>query len=370
MAKGGVKNMKSQFTDAQFKYPYVTRNQRPRGQDWKERQGDYYRGNRVCSSTDKKKPYIICGGCSYTDHFFQGDYSSYDPVTLIRDDWKYAKWPEVIAHKLGYEKYWNTGISGAGNQRIWNQIQDIMLLEEDMLPEAIFILWSSWDRFDIFNSNLIVLSEIRNNYLINQSDDYYAPSRNADKVDIALGVLKKATWLASIAHSALRTFMQAQDFCERNNIKLIMAHANQPISSNMVKQILFQYAGDINSIEEKEISKRLDQGDVQAIPDAPVRLKQLWREAFCGFPEKAFESPHAFNIDGGLHVGWPYWAQLGGWAFADKWKDWDPETWGRSYVLKPSEPGKQNGDYHPNEKGHEKIAEELFAAYQNVHGLD
>ena len=375
MAKGGVRNMKSLYTEKDQVKPY----------EWQRL------GNRWCSVA-KDAPYIMMGGCSYTDHFFMSDYGKVDPMwPKITDDWKYAKWPEVIARILGYEKFYNCGTSGAGNPRILNILMDTIMLEQ-RLPDAIFVLWSGWDRFDIYNQNVVTLSEIHNRILAQETNDKaFLSRRSRQHVNAKIGytLMENLMFLRHMAHSSLRSFYQLQWFCERNDIKLMCASAIAPISEVIVEKIIASYTdlsqeeldkissniwreSNINSIKRKLLKAKAKGSRnhlAKLAENAPDLLKYFYMDCFGGFPKQAFDSPFAFDINEDLHVGWPYWLNIGGMSYDCKFNQLDPV--GSEYIIQRGTKvkGFRNGDFHPNEKGHELIAKDLLEAFEDVYDM-
>ena len=361
MAKGGVKSMKSQYSKVQ-----------------RSKEEMRY-GNRFVSSK-KDEPYIICGGCSYTDHYFQSDYG---------DASGWAKWPEVLASQLGYNKFYNCGTSGGGNPRIWNIILET-IYGEKRKPDAIFVCWSGWDRFDIWNQNVVTLSEVQNRMIAETTKDpefMARRSRQYKNAVIGESTFDHMLYLAHMSHTAFRTFYFIQRYCQDNGIKFICSHAIAPVSEIILEKLLAHYNYE-NYMEVEAISRdiwasvyinrtrsalkrkyKTRDDYVKACENAPKLLKQFYIDCFSGFPTRSFDSEWAFEIETEHHVGWPYWQHLGGMSYDVKFHNLSLDR--DAYIIRrgTKEKNYRDADFHPNEKGHEVMAQDMFDTYQDVYGL-
>ena len=108
---------------------------------------------------------------------------------------------------------------------------------------------------------------------------------------------------------------------------------------------------------------------VKACENAPKLLKQFYIDCFSGFTTRSFDSEWAFEIETEHHVGWPYWQHLGGMSYDVKFHNLSLDR--DAYIIRrgTKEKNYRDADFHPNEKGHEVMAQDMFDTYQDVYGL-
>ena len=175
--------------------------------------------------------------------------------------------------------------------------------------------------------------------------------------------------------------------CSSYTIKFICSHSVASISEIIVEKLLAHYneenIEEVESISRDiwdsvyinrtrtELKRKYKTRDdyVRACKNAPSLLKQFYLDCFAGFPSRSFDSEWVYEIETENHAGWPYWQHLGGSTYDVKFHTLSLDR--DAYIIKrgSKEKNYRDADFHPNEKGHEVMAQDLYDTFQDVYGL-
>jgi len=86
------------------------------------------------------KKILLVSGCSWTNRNFVSDIH-------LEMDTSWPKWPELLAKKLDMECI-NLGMSGAGNEYVYNSIADKLLQLDKSRVGLVIAAWSGYERRD------------------------------------------------------------------------------------------------------------------------------------------------------------------------------------------------------------------------------
>jgi len=264
-------------------------------------------------SKSSNKPLLVASGCSHTDPNFSSQWH--------RDlDTSWDKWPAIFGKKHGYEVI-NVAESGSGNDYIFRSV--INAVNENPNTKLVLVLWSGWDRFQIYRKRINPLSAV-----------YARPGYNETK-DNAMYNLSKIVldnyWdLNSIFNNNIFYMWTLQDFLKRRNIKYIFAQGVRPIV----------YKWEVN-LPKWEVNQFEPRGSMK---------KQLFEQMNLFLNHTYYDDLDVENF-----CGWPAFEELGGNHLLSI-------LYGRKdeYTISPQ-------DGHPNAKGQEKLFEIFSKVYKKIY---
>ena len=169
-----------------------------------------------------KKPLMIAGGCSFTDPNFTSIFH-----TDLDTSWD--KWPTIFGKEYNYEVL-NLGTSGSGNQRICQSV--INAVNENPNTKLVLVLWSGWDRFNLYGRKFCPIAMCDKKNKITQEQEDKLIARNPKyKLQHELSEIIMENYLdfGEILDDTLFHMWILKDFLEKRNIKYIFAQGVKPI---------------------------------------------------------------------------------------------------------------------------------------------
>jgi len=269
------------------------------------------------------KKILLASGCSMTD-------SNYVSDTNPEIDCSWPKWPELIAKKLDMECI-NLGRSGAGNEYIYSTLLDKILEKKDQIG-LVMVGWTQCQRKDYQQWNIWT-------------------ERRYDPDGDVFGWLRKT----------LRYMISLQLVCENYNIPYKQF------------QMINLFDGWTNGLYKTDQELRKNRND----PKYEFQIRYPGdRDKDRRTLQKILMDYEPY-INAKNFIGWPTHFDLGGYCIEDKTirktRKELTELWNISLTSKKKERELiENGyeyykklvisewDQHPNEKGHQKIAEFLY----------
>ena len=266
----------------------------------------------------KKK--LIVGGCSFTDKNLVSD-------TNPEYDCSFPKWPEILAKKLDMDCI-NLGASGAGNNLIYSTLIDqIIRTPKEEIGFAI-ASWSQvqrddWQEYNIYTPKTSSHKDLnydnmvwRNRRLYRDGNIFY--------------------WFID----QLRRYVSFQQLCKSYNIPYKQF------------QMLSPFDGYLNGLQKTdwEVVQNLDNPDFQGRYDYDSTLETIQLDR--NYLTKTLLD-HEKYIDTDNFIGWPPLPYVGGFAIEQKVMMY--ENLETRYDLIISE-----YDFHPNEQGHQLLAEYIY----------
>lgn len=270
---------------------------------------------------------LIAGGCSFTDdeNCPKWDYNKLAATT--------TKWP----HLLGFKKVYNTAESGDSNDGIFRKIED-KIINENIIPDRIIIGLTEFARFRIpildqkFNVGMYDFAKLAAEYhnslsLSEKNRKYNSFFKDTFQLDVFKLLESKYIDRVALIEYHLRNLYHLANLCLIKNIKL---HVFQMLS-------VYSYAG---KKESDLITKLLKESNIIKIIKKNPKVDLMnW-------------------------VNWgtnPIYLKNGKWVIGRKIHsyvscmiDTDEDlVWG----FGKDKNGLEFRDGHPNQKGHEKIAE-------------
>ena len=255
------------------------------------------------------KKILLASGCSFTDENFL---SAVHPE--MKCDW--PKWPELLAKKLDMD-YINLGHNGAGNEYIYSTLLEQILKIKDKSTIGLVIpAWSQCQRKDYQVSDFAIWKQKR----IDSDGDVF-----------------------SFVRKDLRYMVSLQLICEKYNI---------PLKQFQMISLFDGYISGLSKTDAEKYEHRNNPDFKQRYDYIPVLGNQKVDRANCD--KILLEYDRYINEKD--FIGWPLSNRIGGFHVEEKTL---------RHTLKPypnyiSELLVSNIDVHPNEKGHEKIAEFLY----------
>ena len=239
---------------------------------------------------------------------------SFTAPAASMSSWAYDKdiifWPELLAEKLEMDCI-NVGKGGVGNEFIYNSMVDA-LSQTDNVGLAI-CLWSHFDRWDFGDWSFKVNPKSKNPFR-----GYGSPelAKSHQKVLDALFETELVDSEYNLRKS-IRWFKAFQNFCLCNDISFLQAGAFYPLEHNA---------------------------------DASINSKLI---------KSMFMHPLYDSIKTENFLGWPIISRIGGFSMSNQL------TWAEGYATIPKNLGDSkyrigNGDYHPNQAGHDLISEIFY----------
>jgi len=270
--------------------------------------------------------YLLASGCSWTDANFKS-------AIIPTYDASFPKWPAVLGEKMGIQKVVNVGLCGASNDSIFKKCYDEISKQK---PKLVCILITDWSRHSVFDSyslNIIDLlgtdrSVARNNF----PEELYLVREwvgtEHDAVQFAKQLWSSTLCVEDIVNNTMREIWLFQNFCQHNNIDYIIMSGLDPISAYHLTLLNRWEAVD------------------STITNLSSYIKQT------------LTSPYADKLNDKTLLGWPFFAEIGGYSV---WSDWADKGYDDVFVHK-------DFDGHPNGLGHQLIAEMFYKGYQDIYG--
>ena len=268
------------------------------------------------------KKILLVSGCSFTDKNF---YSGVHPEM----DTSYPKWPELLAKKLDMDCI-NLGQSGAGNEYIYSSLLETILETKDKSQIGLVMpAWSQCQRKDYQEGYSYILN---NQYGLIAGWRY--GHRKQERVDPNGDVF---SWI----RKSLRYYISLQTLCERYNIPYKQF------------QMISLYDGWINGLAKPdfEIKANLDNPDFVKKYTYPGNVKKDRPKC-----QKIMMDYEPY-IDVKNFIGWPTADSIVGFHIEQKTLRMTGQDRKSDYDIDCL---LSEEDVHPNEKGHQKIAEFLY----------
>ena len=262
----------------------------------------------------KKK--LIVSGCSFTDKNFES-------MSSPDYDCSFPKWPELLANKLNMDCV-NLGANGAGNNYIYSTIlEEVTRTPKDEIG-MVLAAWSQVNREDFQ-----IYANVRPNF------------SHADKFD------KNMVWrnkrigrLGDIFYyikDTMRNYISLENLCKRYNLPYKQFQMITPFEGflNGLAKTDFEVIQNLNN---PHFSKRYRYKNVT--DDDLSKCLNLYID-------------YERHIDTNNFIGYPPSPRLGGYTIEDKTLINSNKQNIKKLII-------SDYDYHPNKKGHEKIAEFIY----------
>ena len=262
------------------------------------------------------KKLLIVSGCSFTDENY---ISSVHPEM----DTSWSKWPELLAKKLDMDVI-NLGQNGAGNEYIYTTLLEEILKQKDKREIGLVIpAWTHCQRQD--------WQELKS--------FKWRQTRFSAVGDVFSWVKK-----------SLRYMISLQLICERLNVPLKQC------------QMLNLFDGWINGLgkTDKEVWENINNPDFVRKYKYPGINPEEDRK-LC----QQFVMQYEPYINVKDFIGWPTIRDFGGFSIEEETvrrppkegEDWEPSVYHKNYN---KDMLISMYDVHPNEKGHQVIAEFIY----------
>jgi hypothetical protein len=258
-------------------------------------------------------PKLISLGCSWTDQNFESN-----------ETFGIKTWPHVLGKKLGYDVV-NLGISGSGNNSIMKQGIDGIAKHK---PDMICVAWTSHDRIDFWNVKHfqpfnLFFRNLKTKKMNRQPDFYF---QMAEELVQELIIHKKDI---HIPDDFFRNMYALNTIAETHSIPIYFASA---------KKIWELSYYDWDFLDEER-----EENDFKPFKRQYQNFLNDWVENSY-FEE--FDKPKYKD----RLIGWPWFEEMGGYAMSTILSS---EENNKMHRISPT-----NG--HPNQEGHNLIANEFF----------
>jgi hypothetical protein len=268
---------------------------------------------------------LLASGCSFTDNWWT-------------EKMNIDVWPEGLAKKLDMECI-NLGRRGLGNDYILNSVIDKLSTFKGKIG-LVVVMWSGFDRIDF---------EVRENEHIYDGLPWISVSNAANSGPdwVLSNTSKLHPWHQTLTSHAKTSKLHPV----KKNLSSFMEEKG--INGTLIWRKPFQVEELIKKALRtfyifQEMMIRMNLPYIQLVGTQPLPLS-VNRTA----SEFVIRSPYMDKIDESRFVGWPIFENIGGWCIND--------------VLNNSDDVRiSEEDYHPNNKGHEIIIENLLSSiYKN-----
>jgi len=270
----------------------------------------------------KSSKYILACGCSFTDENFTS-------VVVPEYDTSYDKWPALLGDMLDLPVK-NIARSGVGNDYIFMKlVADIVKNHENI--DLVVVGWTDMQRFVVYDmhfhnpeSGLAPNHDLyRSGYHL-AAEDYYMYLWE-EHVNKSHGNSNQHLWRLS-AEALFSRMVALQRLCKSFNIKLLQSSLH----------------GVFNRQKYDHLNARRKDLNIQF--DATEGLTAV------------MSCPSFYEVNPKGVIGWPFIKALGGFEF------------GSLKILTPEHLiNKDVGEWHPNKKGHELIAEYYAREYKKIY---
>lgn len=221
----------------------------------------------------------------------------------------YPYWPEILANKLGMD-YINVGRGGKGNEFIYNQMVDTLCSTKTKRVGLAICLWSKFDRWDLYKWTFSINPKYRLQYRYwsgRYTSKFWPEKTRHEKFINAIYEHGDLSDGGENLLRSIRKYHSFQNYCELHNIPYLQGQAFRP-SEDILKEF--------------------------------------------------FDCPQFDVINDNKFVGWPIYKELGGKSMWEVLDEVDP----KQVKLRVSV-----DDKHPNDKGHERIAELMYERYKKIY---
>ena len=222
----------------------------------------------------------------------------------------YPYWPEILADKLNMD-YINFGRGGKGNEFIYNNMLDALCVTKTIRGGLAICLWSKFDRWDLckwtFRSPGINDPQAHYPYIVEQQFRTEVELLRREKFVNAIYENKDLVSETYSLLKSIRWFHAFQNHCELQNIPYLQMQGFRP--THTIKK-------------------------------------------------EFFDCPQFDFINDDKFIGWPIYKELGGKSMWQVLDEVDPKR----VELRVSKE-----DLHPNDKGHERIAEVMYEKYKKIY---
>ena len=254
------------------------------------------------------KKILLASGCSFTDKNYV---SSFHPEMTC--DW--PKWPELLAKKLDMD-YINLGRNGAGNEYIYSILLEQILKTEDKSTIGLVIpAWTQCQRKDY-------QSGYQGTWIQKRIDP------NGD--------------VMSYVRKDLRYMISLQIICKQFNI---------PLKQFQMISLFDRFISGLPKTDAEVYQNRHNPNFERTYKYIPNRTT---KEDRLKCNKIMIEYEPYINVKN--FIGWPSIPRIGGFDIEQKTLRYDKE----GKMIFNEKLTVSNLDTHPNEKGHEKIAEFLY----------
>tara|TARA_B100001996_G_scaffold184695_1_gene141248 strand:+ start:5781 stop:6596 length:816 start_codon:yes stop_codon:yes gene_type:complete len=266
----------------------------------------------------KKK--LIVSGCSFTDKNFESIHSDYDC--------SFPKWPEMVAEKLGMECV-NRGACGAGNNYIYSTLLDEVIRTPKEEIGLVVAAWSQVQREDF------------------QSYSKYTPYNKTSHKDSFYENMiwqnKRINREGNIFYwmiDQLRNYSSFQFMCEAYGVPYKQFQMLSPFEGYLSGLMKTDHEIVDNVNNPEFVDRYVYDTTLDSVKEDREYILRLISE-------------YEKYLDTNNFIGWPMTHRLGGFAVEQKVmmnedlkNDWDLLI--------------SKYDFHPNKKGHEKLAEYIY----------
>ena len=218
------------------------------------------------------------------------------------DAYPFPVWPKLLAEKFNM-KCINLGQCGSGNEAIYSKTLDTLVTEKNL--GLIVVMWTEFQRLDFCNDGKWETLHFK----VDGKEKNPAPWRNTVMNTLTENGFDDIVYQTERSIRLFYSLQQIMKLPEYNNIPF------------------YQLVGTSNVIRSRKYI----------------------------VAETIIDSPYLTKIDERSFLGWPMVPELGGWNI-DTWIDKVSSVKRGQY----SDLRISKDDFHPNKKGHEKIAELLY----------
>ena len=279
------------------------------------------------------KKILIVSGCSFTDKNF---------VSLSNPnyDCSFTKWPELLAEKLNMDCI-NLGSCGAGNDYIYNSLLEEIIRRPKEEIGLVIAAWSQvqrvdWQEYGKFAPNGFSYKDYHNDNMIWRNKRL---GKEGNVFYWMLDHLRRIVSFDSLCKSHNIPYKQFQMLTPFDAWLNGLMKTDFEIKRNAVAKVIFgKETNFVNRYKYKSILSNANE-DLEHLLKLMLKYEKY--------------------IDTKNFLGWPVHLRLGGYAVEQKVMMTLP-------VLNNITELMIGGyDYHPNKKGHEKIAEFLYGQLEN-----
>ena len=278
---------------------------------------------------------ILCFGCSFTDH----TKVSFCEPTRNTD---FLRWPKVLGKMLDKKSY-NLAMSGLSNDAIEQRIKKELIKQHKDI-EMVFIQWTEWYRFSLMHN---MMYSFMFTHLVGD-------------------------WLETFHNPESDGFLKDVSPRFKNNIDMESHHL-----MNMMHFLNYRYEKDTTEAEKRRgiasqdfieyfligvyytIQKFCEAYHIPVIHMQGVGITPTF--GYCNILNVDYDQyqsemiKHHTDLFVDNFIGWPIFPALGGFTIADKLDERGEDL----FISKM--------DRHPNEKGHEMIAQLFYDRYKMLH---
>jgi hypothetical protein len=260
-----------------------------------------------------KRKKLIISGCSYTDNY-----------AAVQKMPEFPIWGELLADKLDMDLV-NLALCGYSNRAIYHTVMESMLKGNVGL---VVCMWSEWQRVSAF-------VDIPNNEPVNRHPwRCFLPER----------VVKDADWHDQFYKAP--TINPKKQGLKYEMSKLIREKGVDSIRAGVTESLGYMFA--FQNICEQQDIKYLQVQGCQPLMGKSEPMQGIQYRELCNH---IIGSPYTEKMKE-TFVGWPVDERIGGFSMDNILGD---------------EQRFSSEDTHPNEEGHELMAERMFEEYEKIY---